>query len=62
MISIPRHLISGGIRREQTGGPGVGSIISPTTGPTLTMGGQWAYYCWGPWWSIPHVDIKIKKK
>ena len=47
MVSIIRPLVSGLTRQNRLGHllPGEGSIISPTTvGPSLTMGGQWAFY------------------
>ena len=39
-------LISGGSRQEETGDmlPDVGSIISPSTGASLTRGAQRDYY------------------
>ena len=46
MVSIPRPLVSGLTRQNRPGHllPGGGSIISPTTGPSLTKGGQRAFY------------------
>ena len=64
MISIPRPLLPGWARRERTGGllPGGGSIISPSTGASLTRsGGQWAYYSFGCLKEHPHVCCKIIK-
>ena len=61
MISIPRHLIPRRASWEVTGAllPGGGSIISPTTGPSLTRGGQCNHYSQGAGRSTPHVGVEI---
>ena len=50
MISIPRALIPGWVRGKRPGDMllSEGSIFSPTTGVSLTRGGQRAYYSQGP--------------